>query len=664
MTRDFFPADVLEQVKTQIASFLLPGSGEISSITNIDLHPSGKHCLFAGDFYNSLDEDRYSSIAMLDMETRNITRLTSSKHRDCYAFFSPDGNMISYLSDADSPGGLHPYLYDIRKNCGSVRLPYLAGSTEETAWSPTGRLLLCVVVGLNNEKKSKKNDAVQMQQHSAKHCWEPRVEYSRQDERWRRLWIYDCVSEQFWRPDIGDWNIWHASWCGSEYVAVSTSPSFSENSWYSAELRVVNIYSGENKLVYKPKEQIGHVSCSRDGRYISFVEAPASDRDIIFGQLTIIDTETSQTFHIDTHGVDVASISWSDETRFIYAGDRDLELVAGCCDLNNGIARELYASSKLHSGVVCPDISACGGDSLLLMTESFTEPQGITYIKEGRCETLFRVHNKGTERVQKLIGNVSEIRWTAPDGLPLSGWLLEPNGKRPHPTIMAVHGGPVWSNRNCWQSERRLNYLVLLKAGYALFMPNPRGSTGKGADFIKRVRGDMGGLDMFDLLSGIDYLTAEGIADPDRLGVTGVSYGGYMTDWLITQDKRFKAAVSVSGISDWLSFFFSSNVSAFASEYLGTDPKTDLEYSKERSPVYYADRVKTPIMIVTGLKDECVPDHQSLEFYGALSKLDKETALIAYPEEGHGIYGTAAMVDFSARMLHWFNTNILGSGSK
>lgn len=141
------------------------------------------------------------------------------------------------------------------------------------------------------------------------------------------------------------------------------------------------------------------------------------------------------------------------------------------------------------------------------------------------------------DEVLSALNSVEALRWQAPDGLEIEGWLLKPRGVAPFPLITAIHGGPVWHWRPSWVGRNCAN-LMLLKRGYALFLPNPRGSTGRGRDFVRRVVGDMGGADTYDYLSGIDHLVAEGIADPERLGVTGVSYGGFMSCWLITQDQR------------------------------------------------------------------------------------------------------------------------------
>src|SRR5262249_28013912 len=155
----------------------------------------------------------------------------------------------------------------------------------------------------------------------------------------------------------------------------------------------------------------------------------------------------------------------------------------------------------------------------------------------------------------------------------------------PYPLIMNVHGGPVWHWRPNWIGRRGVQLLMLIKRGYAVFFPNPRGSSGRGRSFAKHVMGDAGGADTYDYLSGLDYRIEQGLADRNRIGLTGGSYGGFMTSWLVTQDTRFAAAVPIAPLTNWLSTHLVSNISHFVPLSLA-DKYTNLggKYY-QRSPV-------------------------------------------------------------------------------
>jgi dipeptidyl aminopeptidase/acylaminoacyl peptidase len=255
------------------------------------------------------------------------------------------------------------------------------------------------------------------------------------------------------------------------------------------------------------------------------------------------------------------------------------------------------------------------------------------------------------------LGTARDFAWKAPDGQEIHGWLVTPRGEGPHPLVMFVHGGPVWFLRPRYMG-RSPQFLMLLAAGYAIFQPNPRGSSGRGQAFAREVFGDMGGADTYDYLSGLDALQAQGVADPNRIGVTGGSYGGFMASWLITQDQRFAAAVPVAPVTNWVSEHLTCNIPHFCELFL--EDKIDNPTGKyfTRSPIHFASRVKTPTLNVCGALDHITPAGQALEFHRALLLAGVESVLVTYPHEGHGVRNMPATFDYTARLIDWFQTHM------
>jgi dipeptidyl aminopeptidase/acylaminoacyl peptidase len=243
------------------------------------------------------------------------------------------------------------------------------------------------------------------------------------------------------------------------------------------------------------------------------------------------------------------------------------------------------------------------------------------------------------------------VQWTAPDGLEIDGYLVAPAGDGPHPLILNVHGGPVWSYAE-WFPRASTSWLV--SRGYAVLMPNPRGSTGRGRAFLELVIGDMGGADAHDDLAGVDSLVDLGVADPDRVGVTGGSYGGFMSCWLPVVDQRFKASVAISPVSDYYSQHWNSNIGGWDSWFLGGKPEDGAAHYRERSPVFFADRVVTPTLLTAGTEDRCTPPGQAIEFYRALHERGVPVEVAIYPGEGHGVRKFPAFLDLMTRMTAWF----------
>jgi dipeptidyl aminopeptidase/acylaminoacyl peptidase len=199
---------------------------------------------------------------------------------------------------------------------------------------------------------------------------------------------------------------------------------------------------------------------------------------------------------------------------------------------------------------------------------------------------------------------------------------------------------------------------LLVSRGYAVLHPNPRGSGGRGQEFARQVLGDMGGADTYDYLSGIDALVERGIADPARIGVTGGSYGGFMSAWLITQDQRFAAAVPMAPSTNWYSQHHTSNIPYFDVLFLGEQPRARTGRYLDRSPLLSADQVRTPTLQTTGALDRCTPPGQAVEFHNALLECGIESALAIYPGEGHGVRQFPALIDQCTRTLGWFERHM------
>jgi dipeptidyl aminopeptidase/acylaminoacyl peptidase len=250
------------------------------------------------------------------------------------------------------------------------------------------------------------------------------------------------------------------------------------------------------------------------------------------------------------------------------------------------------------------------------------------------------------------------VRWKAPDDLEIQGWLVRPRGTGPHPLVMIIHGGPVSHHRPTWIARASAVAALLIQRGYALFYPNPRGSSGRGQDFARQVLGDMGGLDGLDCLAGLDHLVDQGIADAERLGVTGGSYGGFMTAWLITQDTRFAAAVAVVPMTNHVSHHLVSNIPHFVRLFLDDRYINPTGKYFARSPIMHAHNARTPTLNICGALDRCTPAEEAVQFHNALLENGVESVLVTYPCEGHGVRTFPALIDYAARVVDYFERHL------
>jgi dipeptidyl aminopeptidase/acylaminoacyl peptidase len=255
------------------------------------------------------------------------------------------------------------------------------------------------------------------------------------------------------------------------------------------------------------------------------------------------------------------------------------------------------------------------------------------------------------------LSEMEEVEWQGSDGMPLRGWLLLPPGlagDAPLPLVVNVHGGPSWQWGNWFHGTWHDWAQALTARGFAVLLPNPRGSTGGGERFESANRSDLGGLDFEDVMLGIDLLIERGVADPERLGIGGWSYGGFLTAWAVTQTDRFKAAVAGAAVTNWPSKVGTTDIRPYNEANFPGPLHETPDALWERSPVRYLKAVNTPTLIVHGEADPRVPVGQGYEFYLGLKAVGVPTELVTYPRQAHAFHERAFQLDLLKRTCDWF----------
>jgi dipeptidyl aminopeptidase/acylaminoacyl peptidase len=284
--------------------------------------------------------------------------------------------------------------------------------------------------------------------------------------------------------------------------------------------------------------------------------------------------------------------------------------------------------------------------------EGYRQPPELAVLGSDGPQVVSSLAHAGHAAALVDAGDARAVSWHASDGAVVDGLLVLPAGDGPHPLVTYVHGGPVWA----WRSRWSMGYaytLLLARHGYAVLHPNPRGSSGRGEAFRAAVLGDLGGAECDDLLSGLDALVEQGIADPARLGLFGGSHGGFVASWLVTQTDRFAAAVPYCPVTDWCFQRLTSNDQAAQDHLLAGRPGRD--------PLAHAAAVTTPTLVLTGSRDLITPASQGLAFHRAVAEAGAPTGYVEYPLEGHGVRTFPAQIDFSARLLGWFDHFMRGA---
>jgi dipeptidyl aminopeptidase/acylaminoacyl peptidase len=487
--------------------------------------------------------------------------------------------------------------------------------------------------------------------------WAPDLDTGVAAEGWRSVWLYDLATDTARQVSPAGVNIWEATWCGPDAFVAICSDAPDEDAWYTADIRHFSLSGGGTRTLFVPEAHLGWLSASPEGTYVAVVEAICSDRTIVAGDLRVIDTATSAVDRPGTCNTDISSTAWRGDHHVLLTGTRGPDSLILLFDLSTNTTQELWCDRETTpSGTRFPEaypLGASPGDCLFIREGWFERPT-LCALRDGH---LHEMVNFGTERLHARIAGLGQARalaWQAPDGLEIWGWLLTPPGSGPHPLVLHIHGGPVWYFRQRYLGRDHL-HRALLGAGYAVLDVNPRGSSGRGQDYARRVIGDMGGADSRDHLSGIDRLVADGVADPRRLGVTGGSYGGFMSSWLITQDPRFAAAVVLAPITNWVSEQLTAHIARYCEIALAGEIDDPSSQHFTRSPIHHAAKVRTPTLNICGALDKTTPPGQALEFHRALLKHGATSSLLTYPQEGHGIRKMPAALDYLTRLVDWFD---------
>lgn len=633
-------------------------AGSDSFFDAADISWSGADGQFAitASIAYSLSESPRTRICRVDCATGSLTAITQGPRHDRHPRFSPCGRLLAFLSDREQAGDFQLHIID---GDGTTRAaPRVDGWIEYLHWSPDGATILLGVAG-HGADLSGSQGAVSTRRAAADHpTWIPEVETGHRNFQWRSAWLYDVAQQTVRRVGPAGLNIWEAGWAGPDALVAIASDAPDEGSWYSAAIYRIAFDRDEAALLFRPQAQLGLSKGAPDGSVVAFVEAVCSDRLVIAGDLLLVSTANREVTRVATNGIDVTSLEWLDADRILIAGHRGFETVVAMVEVASLEVSELWESDSIAGVGRYTNVVPLGtGGDFALIAEGFTRPPEVAEVRGGVYRTV-RSMNDG-RAVSQLIDQVHRCSWAAPDGLAIEGWLLAPQGAPPFPLVMVIHGGPVWHWHPHWLGRSSIAQLMLLERGCAIFLPNPRGSGGRGQDFAGRVVGDIGGADTQDYLCGIDHLVELGLADEVRLGVTGGSYGGYMTSWLVTQTERFAAAIALAPATNKVSQHLISNIPQYTALFMADSYANLGGKYYQRSPISYAHRVKTPTLNICGKLDRCTPPGEAVQFHHALVENGVESALVTYPEEGHGIRGFPAAIDYAARVVDWFCRHLL-----
>ena len=588
--------------------------------------------------------------------TASATSCSSSEPK-----WSPDGAWLAFVSDcianADKPGQDQVFVWS-KKTGEPKQLTHLVGNIDSLAWSPDGKAIAFLFV----ENATRSAGALAAMKPWAGVIGEDGVEI-------QRVGVVDVASGSFSQVTPATLHVYEFGWSpdSTHLVYVAANPP-GENNWWVAQLYTEDIAGGQPKSILDPAKvsgslhglQIAVPRWSPDGSKIAFIGGLMSDQGSTGGDIYLIPSMGGEPRDVTPgRAASVAFIGWVSPQVIGIAEHVGGSSHITALDLNTG--KDLPQASTTF-----PESIGAGG---LAMSVSVSNEHTITLIRSSfeKAPEVWAGPPKAMKQITHLNdgikpawGKTENIEWTN-GGFKVQGWLLYPAGWTPseggpgkkYPLLVSVHGGPSSAVTPRWPG---VGYggVPFSALGYFVFMPNPRGSYGQGEKFTQANIKDFGYGDLQDILTGMDVLEKRYPIDKNREGLTGWSYGGFMTMFGVTQTTRFKAAVAGAGISDWKSYYGENSIDQWMVPFFGKTVYDDAAVYAKSSAIEYIKNVKTPTLVVVGDRDGECPAPQSFEFWHALRAEGVKTQLVIYPNEGHGFRDAGHRRDVLERALNWF----------
>jgi len=442
----------------------------------------------------------------------------------------------------------------------------------------------------------------------------------------------------------------------NEQLLVRTAPtSLIDDNYMSSQYQLISL-DGEVVTSFESEGKLGRAEFSPDGRYLAMIRA-ADYNDPSAGSLFVYDTREQEHRNVlpDYKG-SIKDFSWRTDEEIIWLGHRGTETEVQALTLKFLESRSLL---DLGEAVFTSLDGEAGKSEFVLTGHRPSHPSEAFKYSNGRLE---RLTDSNPWLAEIDMPRQETMTYEARDGLKLEGIVVYPTNYeegKTYPLMMVIHGGPESHYSNGWLDRYASPVKHAAAKGYALFFPNYRGSTGRGVEFSKLGQNDYAGKEFDDIVDAKKHLVEIGLADESSVGITGGSYGGYASAWGATaQTEHFAASVMFVGISDNLSKFGTTDIAKeMHAVHARSYPWDKWEWYLERSPIYHAEKARTPILIMHGKEDTRVHPSQSMELYRYLKTHGKvPVRLVLYPGEGHGNRKVAAQLDYSMRFMRWMDT--------
>ncbi len=625
-------------------------------ISDLRISPEGAHILYTQQRVDRKTEKKYSNLWAAPTDGAAPRQFTYGDQNDSRPRWSPDGHQVAFLSnrgDKEAPA----QIYIIPFNGGEARpLTDIKGRIDDFYWSPDGSRLVCSVVLQDPEEIERAEDEEKKKLGVVSRHYE-RVFYKLDGSGYlpherKHLWIVDASSgaaTQLTDHPVFDENFPAFSPDGQWIAFTSNRSADPDMNPDATGLYVIPVSGGEMREVPTPYGPKSMPSFSPDGRWIAYYGAEGKGQWYKNNCLWVVPFDGSAAarnltaafdFHINSATIndmgqpELMPPTWRADGSRIY-----FQIVRHGSSLLQSIAvdgSDLRAEIEIE-GVVGSFTFDREGKMLAYFCGGMKDPGQVCVKDLATAETrqLTQVNRELLEEIE--LGEVETVWINGPDGNDLQGWIIKPPGFDPtqkYPSILEIHGGPMTQYGYFFMHE----FFYLAAQGFVVHFCNPRGGRGYGESHTKAIWGDWGGVDYADIMAWTDHVAQLPYIDVQRMGVTGGSYGGYMTVWIIGHTQRFKAAVTQRCVSNFTSMWGSSDMNwVFQHPVQAGAPFEDLDKYWDMSPIKYIGAAKTPTLVIHSENDLRCPIEQGEQVFVALKRLGVESEMVRFPDEFHGL---------------------------
>jgi dipeptidyl aminopeptidase/acylaminoacyl peptidase len=626
---------------------------KVRPVGQVRVSPDGRKVAYTvTDAVMTADKSEYvTQIYVADADGKNSAQLTFHEKSSTNPQWSPDGQTLAFTSPRKENKA---NVYLLRLSGGEAeQLTDVKSSVSNFAWSPDGRQIAFTMADAKTEDEEKlgkgKDDWrwVDESLKTARLYVVPVAKDAAGKREPRKVTAVERHVTGFdWSPD-------------GKRIVFSHQRTPKANDWPTADVSVVDVATGDLTALAATNAAETSPAYSPDGRQIALVVSDDPPRWAQSGAVHVVAASGGQPRALaSSHDGQPNIAGWSADGKQIYFSEaRGTGTRIYALDVAADRIAEINSTDEVLTGV---DLN--NARDMLGFTAQAPDRAPEAYVSPVGKYAPVQVSRANADIPRLPLGRTEVVRWKSTDGKDVEGLLTYPvnyqKGTRV-PLILNVHGGPAGVFQQTFIAFRGAYPIAAFAAkGYAVLRPNPRGSSGYGTEFRRANIKDWGVGDYQDLMTGVDKVIEMGVADPERLGVMGWSYGGFMTSWIVTQTKRFKAASAGAPVTNLMSFTGTADIPGFIPDYFGGQPWEILDTYRKHSPMFNVKGVTTPTLIQHGEADDRVPVSQGYEFYNALRSQGVPVRMLVMPRQPHGPNEPKMILKVMQTNLEWFDKHL------